>query len=150
MPIYLVVYYMLAWSVTVSVLGFIAFPWGMVAYKIWHGNKPIDQELREELLQRSFYAGWALAAVSIIFLTLDHATIVALDLPAGPVHLLYYLGFLSLSAWWMMYFFSLEDFIQGLIFTVLYLYIPTALLFLFRNWNPLYRYVLSWLPMPSA
>jgi hypothetical protein len=151
MEIYRFFYYMLAWSVTVAILGFILFPWGILAYKIWHGNKPIDEELREELLWRSFYAGWTLGGASIVFVVLDHMTIVWLELPAGMFHFIYYLCFLALAAWVMMYFFSLEDFLQGLILAVLYLYIPTAVLFLFQRWNPLYQYVLAWLPpVPAA
>ena len=54
-------YYLLAWTLTVAIMGLVIFPWAMLAYKIWHGNKPIDEELREEMLGRSWRAGFSLA-----------------------------------------------------------------------------------------
>ena len=51
----------------------------------------------------------------------------------------------------MMYFFSLEDFFQGLMLTTIYLYLPTALFvvtFGFR-WYPLFTYVLTWMKDPK-
>ena len=145
-------YYMLAWTLTVAGMGVITFPWAMLAYKIWHGDKPIDEELREELLQRSWYFGWALAFAAAVFMVLDYFTIdeAWIGLPAGPIHIVYLLGFLCLTAWWMMYFFSLEDFLQGLILAVIYLYLPTALFVVTwgYRWNLLYTYVLGWLKDP--
>ena len=154
MEIYYSVHNILAWSITVAVLGFVTFPWGILAYKIWHGNKPIDEELSEELLWRSFYAGWPTALVAMLFLFLDYVTADKewLDLPAGPVHLVYFVGFLSLVSGWMMYCFSLEDFFQGFILTIIYLYLPMAVLWAFSKLfdNPLLKYVLTWLPRPEG
>src|SRR5262245_44860351 len=70
MQIYTFAQQMLAWSVTVAVLGFVTFPWLIVAYKIWHGNKPIDEDLKDELLIRSWFAGWALGAAAIVVVVL--------------------------------------------------------------------------------
>jgi len=145
---------MLAWSVTVAVLGFVTFPWLMVAYKIWHGNKPIDEDLKDELLIRSWFAGWALGAMAIGFVLLDYSATDEnwLFLPAGPVHIVLFVGYIALAAWGMMYFFSMEDFFQGLSLAVIYLYVPTALLFLLSLLfdNPLQVYVLKWLVEPKA
>ncbi len=143
---------MLAWSITVAVLGIVTFPWAIYAYKIWHGNKEIDEELSEELLSRSWYFGWALAFAAVVFTLLDYATITWFELPEGPIHIVYYISFVSLSAWWAIYFFGLEDFIQGLIFATIYLYLPTGILFvlwLIFRWNIVFTYVRSWLPMPT-
>jgi hypothetical protein len=154
MEIYSFAQHMLAWSVTVAVLGFVTFPWLMLAYKIWHGNKPIDEDLKDELLIRSWFAGWALGAAAIVFVVLDYVTAYEgwLGLPAGPMHVVFVVGFLGLSAWWMMYFFSMEDFFQGLSLAVIYLYVPTALLFLLSLLfdNPLQVYVLKWLVEPKV
>jgi hypothetical protein len=146
-------YYLLAWSVTVALMGLVLFPWAMFAYKIWHGNKPIDDDLREELLKRSWYFGWALAAAAAVFALVDYVLVDAdwLGLPAGPMHIILLLSFLALAAWWMMYFFSLEDFFQGLMLALIYLYLPTALLVVTwgHRWNILFTYVLSWLKDPK-
>jgi len=144
---------MLAWSVTAAVLGFVIFPWGMFAYKIWHGDKPIDEEIGEELLRRSWYFGWALAGGAIVLLVLDFFLIQQFQLPAGPIHTFIYVAFLALAGWWAMFFFSLEDFFQGMILALIYLYLPALVLYVlwfFINWNPLFTYVLSWLPTPTA
>jgi hypothetical protein len=151
MQLYWAFYYTLAWSITISVLFPLTIPWAMLSYKIWHGNKPIDEEFREELLSRSWRAALMFVFVAVGILLLDYMTVTQLELPVGPVHLVYFLGFLGLAGWTMMFFFSMEDLLQGLILTVIYLYVPAALLgvltFLFRN--PLHDYVLSWLTIPK-
>src|SRR4051812_24872059 len=101
MELYSVFWQLLAWSITVAVLGFLTFPWGILAYKIWFGNKEIDEELSEQLLVRSWYAGWALAAAAVLICLLDYVTVARLNLPAGPVHMIYYLGLLGVAAWMM-------------------------------------------------
>ncbi|MSU77298.1 MAG: hypothetical protein EXS16_04285 [Gemmataceae bacterium] len=152
MEIYSFVWNMLAWSVTVAVLGLVTFPWAMLTYKIWHGNKEIDEELGEELFTRSFYYGWALAFAAVGFTLCDNATITWFELPEGPIHIVYYVCFVSLTAWWSMYFFSLEDFLQGIVFAVIYLYLPAAILFVLWKiigWNIVFTYVCSWLLVPT-
>ena len=96
MQLYEPIYYLFAWSLTIAILGFIVFPWAMVAFKVWHGFKSIDEDLSEELLQRSWYFGWALGMSAIVFGLLDFVTADSdwLGMPAGPVHIIYYVGFL--------------------------------------------------------
>jgi hypothetical protein len=148
-------YYMLAWTVTVAIMGLVTFPWAMLAFKIWHGNKPIDEDLREDLLRRSFFSGWALAGAAALCVLLDYVMVNDdwLGLPAGPLHIVFLLSFLGVAAWWMMYFFSLEDFFQGLMLATIYLYLPTALMVIIWwgvRWNPLFTYLLGWLKDPKA
>src|SRR5437773_459842 len=114
MELYEPIYYLLAWSLTVAILGFVAFPWAMVAFKVWHGFTPIDDDLKEELLQRSWYLGWAIGAGAIVIVVLDYATADGewLALPAGPVHLVFLFLFVAFAAWMAMFFFSMEDFFQ--------------------------------------
>jgi hypothetical protein len=150
MQLYLAVWYLLAWSVTISLLSIVIFPWGILAYKIWHGAKPIDEELGEELLGRSWGAGWRLFLAAIAFTFLDYLVVAWLDLPPGWIHMLFYIGFLFYVSWVMAYCYSLEDQLQGLILAVIYLYIPTAILWLIpTRWNLPYSYVLSWLIQPE-
>ncbi len=152
MEIYLFVWKMLAWSVTVSLLPPLTIPWGVLAYKIWHGNTAIDEELREELWVRSTYASFALIVPALFFPVLDYMIVDWLELPAGPVHIVILLSVLSLAASMLMYFFSLEDFFQGLILLCIYWYVPAALLWIIALIvrNPLFDYVLQWLQAPKA
>jgi hypothetical protein len=88
-----------------------------------------------------------------VFVFLDYLAVDDgwLGLPAGPMHVVILIAFLALAAWWMMYFFYLEDFFQGLMLAMIYLYLPTALFVLScgHRWNPLFEYVLSWLKEPK-
>ena len=143
----------LAWSITIAAVPFITFPWGVLAYKIWHGNKEIDEELSEEMWPRAGWASFYMLLVAVACLLLDYATIDWLAVPTGPVHLVYFIVFVSLAAWVMMYCFSMEDFFQGLSLAVLYLYIPAALfvvLWWLTKWNWLFTYVLGWLKDPTT
>ena len=154
MELYRFVWQALAWSITVAVLWPVMFPWAKLAYKIWHGNKPIDEDLADELWTRSALATLVIALLAVLLGVLDYFCADAdwLGLPAGPIHIVFLLSFVSAAAGIMMYFFSMEDFFQGLSLTVIYLYIPTALLYvaslLFAN--PLQVYVLKWLVQPPA
>jgi hypothetical protein len=153
MELYLFIRNVLAWSLTAAVIWPVMFPWAKLAYKIWHGSKPIDEELNEELWWRSAYASLAMTLAAAVFLLLDFATIDWLDLPAGPVHIGFIVTYLALAAVIMHYCFSMEDFFQGLSLAVIYLCIPTALLYVFWlliGWNVLFTYVLTWLKEPSA
>ncbi len=155
MPLYLFIWNMLSWTITVAVLWPVMFPWTKVAYRIWHGRTPIEEELEEELWTRSFYASTALTGAAIVILLLDYVTVDWLDLPAGPVHCVYYVALLTLAAGMMYYCFFMEDFFQGLSLTVIYLYIPVAVLFvvwlIIHRFFPygLFSYVLSWLKNPE-
>ena len=146
-------YYVLAWTLTVALLGIVLFPWAILAHKIARGGAPIDEELSEEMLQRSWYFGWSLAFFAAVFALLDY---IAIDdawfgFPAGPFHIVFLIGFVSLTAWFMMYFFSLEDFFQGLMVAVIYLYVPTVLFVITfgHKWNPLFTYLLTWMKDPK-
>jgi|ERR1019366_6285410 hypothetical protein len=150
--LYLFFWHALAWSLMIAGLPLVTFPWGVVAYKIWHGIKEIDEEFSEEIWMRSFWASLALFFAAVLFLGLDYVTCDTFALPPGPFHLVFLLSFLSFVAWMMMYFYSVEDFFEGLSLTVLYLYIPTAVLLLvwwLIRWNPLLDYVYSWLMQPK-
>src|SRR5439155_27134653 len=98
MEIYSFIWHVLAWSITVALLWPLMFPWLRVAYKIWHGNKPIEEELADELWIRSGMASAAMTAAAVLFLLLDYAVAFEADFPAGPVHIVFYVGFLALAA----------------------------------------------------
>jgi hypothetical protein len=148
--VYVFVRALLAWSISVAVLWPVMFPWSRFAYRIWHGTKPIDEELEDELWWRAGYSSSLMFVVAFVMLLLNYATVDQFGVPSGPVHIVYYLVFLTLAAFIMHYCYYMEDFFQGLSLAVIYLYIPVALLFLFGRWNPVYQYVLTWLIEPKA
>lgn len=155
MELYLFVWNMLAWSITAALCQPLMIVWLRYAYNVWHGRKPIEEELEEELWPRSWRASlWTSFAV-IALLLLDYATIDWLDLPAGPVHVVYLISLLAASGGLMYYFFFMEDFFQGLSLAVIYLYIPVAVLFVLwlvaLRFIPigLLSFVQSWLKNPE-
>ena len=153
MEIYLFAQHLLAWSITIAVLGFIAFPWAIVAYKIWHGNKEIDEEMSEELFARSWRMGWVLGLSAIVVLFVDWLIVEQAAVPAGPVHVVFLMVLIALAAGLMFFFFYLEDFFQGLMLAAIYLFLPTAVFYVLWwliGWNPLFSFILSWLTTPTA
>jgi hypothetical protein len=157
MEIYSFVWHLLAWSITVALLWPVMFPWLRVAYRIWNGRAKIEEELAEELWVRCAYASVFSTAAAVGFLVFDYALIEFTDFPPGPIHIVFYLGLLAAMAGIMYYCFFMEDFFQGLMLAVIYLYLPATILFLLwlviRNfwtiWG-LYGYVQSWLKDPAA
>lgn len=154
MEIYLFTYQILAWSITVALLQPVMIPWAWVTHKIWQGTTPLDEELSDELWIRATLASLTLSVVAVVFVLADWATINWIELKpnAGAIHVVYYVGFLTFTAWLAMYFFSMEDYFGGLSFVVLYFYIPTAILFVLSLLfdNPLQVYILKWLEKPTA
>ena len=153
MPVFLFVRELLAWSVTVIALLPIMIPWSVLAYKIWHGAKEIEEEMSEELWSRAWRVNLLLFFVAPLFIVLDYfvADETWLGLPAGVTHIVFWIGLVSFVAWMMMYFFSQEDFFQGLMLATIYLYLPVFVLFLISLLftNPLQAYLLTWLTRPS-
>jgi hypothetical protein len=154
---YSVVWEIFAWSITVAVLWPVMFPWLVLAYKIWHGRTPIEEEMAEELWTRSAIASFALTITAVAFLFADYAIVEFVGFPAGVIHLVFFVGFLSLAAGIMYYCFYMEDFFQGMSLAIIYLYIPALVLFLIwlaiRNIAfikyGLFSYVQSWLADPA-
>ena len=153
MPLYQFFWNMLAWSITIAVLCPLTMPWAWFSYKIWHGNKPIEEEMDEELWTRSFWASFYMALASVVWLFVDYGIVEWTEVPAWLIHMVFYLSFLALAAFIMLHCFSLEDFFQGLNIAVIYLYVPVSVLIVLWwliKWNPLFTFVLSWLKDPAA
>jgi hypothetical protein len=151
--VYLFFWHALAWTITIAALPIVTGPWGPYAYKVWFGNKEIDEDLREELWIRSIWCSAAFFVAALLFPALDYFTndLVGVEKAAGPIHIVFLLLFVILAAFAMMHFYALEDFFSGLSLTVIYLYIPLALFALtywLIRWNPLADYVYSWLMKP--
>jgi hypothetical protein len=157
MDFYAFVWHLLAWSITVALLWPVMFPWLRVAYMIWNGRAPIEEELAEELWSRCWRASLRVTIAAAGLLLLDYVFIEFTDFPSGPIHIVVYLGLVALIAWIMYYCFFMEDFFQGLMLAVIYLYIPATILFLIwlviRNfwtvWG-FHGFVQSWLRDPTA
>src|SRR5207302_1590240 len=123
------------------------------SYKIWHGNKEIDEEMGDELFGRSWRVAGVFFLAAPVFVGLDYLVVDQAGVPAGPVHVVFFLGFLAFAAWMMMLFFAMEDFFQGLALSLIFLYLPTALFFLawlVLGWFPLFSFLLGLLAKPTA
>jgi hypothetical protein len=157
MELYLFVWGTLAWTIAIAALWPLNIPLAWLAYRIWHGNKPIDEEMQDELWRRSSYGAAAIAAAAWSVLVLDYVLASWAELPAGLVHMVLLLSLLSFAAWLMMLFFAMEDFFSGLNILMIYLYLPVfvlwvpdRLLFGASGPNPLVNWFLSWLAKPHG
>ena len=153
MAIYGFVWHLFAWSVFVAVLFPLTIPWAFFSYKIWLGERRLDEDMEEELWPRAWRLCLALFLAAPVFVAVDYVIADQLEFPSGPIHIVFYLGFLSFAAWMMMFFFSLEDFFQGLMLSTIFLYLPAALFFVLSRvitWNPLFTFIVGWLKEPVA
>jgi hypothetical protein len=154
LELYLFVWGALAWTVAIAVLMPLTFAVGPFAYRIWHGIRPIDDEMQQELWRRSAYCALFLFLNAWAFLLIDYVVATWMELPAGLVHLVVFLGLAAMLAWMMMICFALEDFFQGLSLLLVYLYLPVFVLWL-PNWlifgkdNPYLNWFYGWLATPT-
>jgi hypothetical protein len=153
MPLYVFIWNMLAWSLTVAVMCPLTIPWAYLAYKIWHGNKEIEEDFAEEIWSRSWRASLYFAVFAALFAGGDYFVLDWADFPPGVVHIVFLCGFLGLAAGIMVYCFSMEDYLQGLNLAVIYLYLPTSVfvvLWWLIEWNWLFTAVRAWLKDPTT
>jgi hypothetical protein len=157
MPLYLFVWGALAWTIAIAVLWPLTWPLGLYAYKLWHGPRPIEDEMQEELSRRAFWGSLFVMLTAWGFLVLDYMLATWAELPAGLVHLVVFLGLVSALAWLLMLYFALEDFFQALSLLIVYVYLPVFVLWL-PNWvffarfgtdNPLLNWFYGWLAKPQ-
>ncbi|MBI1830645.1 MAG: hypothetical protein HYR84_04255 [Planctomycetes bacterium] len=153
-PLYIFSWNMLAWTLSVAILFPLTIPWAVLAYKIWHGGKEMQDEFADEIWSRGWRASLFFAVAAALFIGIDYVLIEMLvDLPAGLVHTVFFAGFLALASGIMIYCFSLEDFLQGLSVAVIYLFIPTTIfvvLWWIVEWNWLFTFIRGWLRDPAA
>src|SRR3712207_5854391 len=133
MDIYQFFWSALAWTVTVAVLFLLNVPMAALAFRIWQGGKRADHMDTDEFWKRSALAALVVALLSFVFVFLDYVLWAWMELPAGPVHLVVFVLYLSAVIWMMMLFFEIEDFFQGLSLALIYLYIPVFVLWVL-NW----------------
>lgn len=159
MEFYLFVWGILAWTVLVACLVGLNIPMAALAFRVWHGTRSMDEEDRDTLWFRSLLVSFTIAGIAVLLVVVDHVLVEWGQFPAGPVHLVVYLGLIGLAAWMMMLFFGVEDFFQGLSLTVLYLYLPVVILFAVNwlvglaagpDWNPLLGFIHGWLTRPTG
>ncbi len=154
MELYLFVWGALAWTIALVALGPVTMPLALFAYRIWHGRRPIDDEMQDELWRRAFWGTLAAAATGWAFLLLDYVLATWAELPAGLVHLVLYVSLASMLAWVLMLYFALEDFFEGLSLLLLYVYLPVFVLWLpnrliFGKDNPYLNWFYGWLATPQ-
>lgn len=158
MELYLFVWGTLAWTVAIAALWPVNVPLAWASYRLWHGPKPIDEEMQEELWRRAAYGSLAICGAGWAFLLADYVLANWASLPAGLVHLVILISLLALATWLVMLFFAMEDFFEALSFLLIYLYLPVFVLWV-PNWlifsrfgdqNPLVRWFYGWLAEPKA
>jgi hypothetical protein len=153
MDIYQFFWTALAWTMTVAVLWPANVPLAALAFRIWQGQKPVDMD-RGEMWMRSALGALVVAVVGVVFVALDYALWAWAELPAGPVHLVVFVGFLAAAVYVMMQFFEIEDFFQAFSLILIYLYIPVFALWLLNwpigFWNPLVNFAKGWLQEPRV
>jgi hypothetical protein len=128
----------LAWIVTIAVVWPLNVPLIALAYKIQNGAKPIEIE-REELWYRSAFGAGMLALMTVGFVLLDYFIIDLTDLPAGPIHLVIFVGYIPAAAYVLTISFAYGDLVEGLGVFVIYLGLPVIVLFIINAvlgiWN---------------
>jgi hypothetical protein len=150
----------LAWMATVAIIWPVNAPMAALAYRIWRETKETDIE-GGELWTRAFLASGVIALLMIGFVLLDWLLADVAEIASGPIHLAVVIGFLALAALFVQYFFSLNDYFEGLSMLVVYLFLPVLALFLLnsllgllnpslRFWDPLVSLVETWLVKPSG
>jgi hypothetical protein len=132
-----------AWPVNVPVMA--------LAFKIRQGQTPVPFKPRVFWL-RSAVAAFGLAVLSLVLLGFDRALILAMELPAGPIHLVMLIVYLPVAIWYLFVLFALEDMLPAVGVFVLYVCLPGLVLFLIDQGlgiaGPLGP-ALAWLPPVS-
>jgi hypothetical protein len=149
----------IAWTATVAMLFPVNVPLAALAFRVWRETKETDVE-GSELWIRSSLASLGVGVVCAAFLALDFVLAELAEFPAGPIHIVAFVGFFALACWVMAYMFSFEDYFQGVSLTILYLFLPLIALFLLngmlglfnpslRFWDPLVNVAKYFLKEPT-
>jgi hypothetical protein len=116
--------------VIISVYWPLTIPLAALAYKVRLGAHPVPL---------GFFSYWLRAAVAsggmaVIALSLTgfDALMTTVDVPAGLTHVVVFLAFIPLGAWWMFTAFALEDFWEGLSTLLLFVFLPGLVLVLLK------------------
>jgi hypothetical protein len=138
----------LAWTATIACLWPLNAPWLALAFKIQNGAKPIDME-NDEYWTRSVVTSLVIGLITAGFILIDWVLAGWAELPAGPVHLIVYVGYVPLCVWVLTLFFAMDDLLNGLSLFIIYLYMPTlellVLNWLLGFWTPLLNFFYDWL-----
>jgi hypothetical protein len=138
----------MAWTASIAWLWPLNIPLAALAYKIRQGPNPVDME-KKELWLRSTFAALSVALLTVAAFFADYILAEVIAFPAGPVHLVVFMGYVPLVLWVLLVFFALEDLLQALAVFVLYLYLPVMALYalnaMVHFWDPWLEWVEQWL-----
>jgi hypothetical protein len=118
----------LAWTATIACLWPINVPWIALAFKVQQGSRPIDME-NDEYWWRSIWASLVLALITAGFVFVDYLLADGAQFPPGPIHLIVYVAYVPVAVWILTLFFAMDDLLHGLSLFMIYLYLPTFVLF---------------------
>lgn len=148
MAIYEFVRDSLMWMATIALLWPLNAPMMGVAIKVLFGQREIDMD-DGEYWGRSILASLFVALATAATLVIDWFLAVSIELPSGLVHMVLLLAYLAASAYAIFLVFNLEDFFQALGAFLIYVFLPTTVLYIvnwmFGWWSPLLRFTGSWL-----
>jgi hypothetical protein len=141
----------LAAVITVTILWPVNVPVIALAYKIRQGQAAIPFE-KSAFWLRCAFAALGLAGMSVVLALLDYWLAGAVA-PPGPTHLVLFMVYVPVAAWYLFVLFASDDLLGGLSVFVLYICLPGLPLILiergFGFWHPL-RAALGWLPEVPA
>jgi len=154
MDIYQFFHGALAWTVTLAVMLPLSVPMAALAFRVWRGTTEVEDIEGSDLWTRSFLAAAGVAVVGVGFVLLDYLLAGAAEIAPGPVHLVVFMGYMSVAIWILFYVFSLEDFFQGMSLAIIFFALPFVVLwplnYFLGLWNWALNYVLTWLPAPVS
>ncbi len=143
---------LLAWTATVAVLWPVNVPLAALAFKITHGQRPLDMET-SEFWTRSTFAALGVSLLTLAMLIVDYWLAVKAEFPAGPIHLAIFMAYVPAAVFILFVFFALDDLLQALGLFVLYIYLPVLVLYVLNLlvgwWDPLVDYANEWLKAPA-
>jgi hypothetical protein len=117
----------LGWVVAVLCLVTLAFPLNVplmaLAYKVRHGNAPLDVE-GSELWTRSVLAAVGPAGMSLVLLVLAYALVQGAELPRGGTLVVLLLAYLPAAIAYVTWCWGFDEFVDGLSVFLIYVLMP--------------------------
>ncbi len=132
----------LAWIATFTILWPLNVPLIALAYKVQNGARPISLA-HDEFWYRCLFGAGVLAVLSVAVILLDYFVIDITDLPAGPIHLLAFIGYVATAPYLMVISFAFTELTEGLGVFVIYIGLPLIVLLLVNAVSDLWSGPLS-------
>lgn len=145
----------LSWCLTIVVVVTAIWPVNTLllalAYKVRHGSKPLPIAPGEFWL-RCLFGALGLALLTGLFLGMIYFCTLKVEMPIGPVHMVFLMAYLLAGIGYLLWILALEDLVQALSVLFLYIALPGLPLLLVGRFTGLWlalREAAPWLsPTP--